>query len=202
MKILSDPPTVLVSAWCGVDDVSRVLGLVVDGCVCGLVFSVHAPSIAFTASPMAFMVSAAAASLACLVSLGAVVWLTVVSTAFLATAASSLASPTPHLGVSSISVVLSFMAMIGFSTFRGSQVHQMTPKSRESGGVALPQGTCSLGPSPPPPCVSTPSIRCRCTSRSRGIVRRGGGGPPRGSGRSSPLFCPSTRGAHGRWAFA
>ena len=109
MKILSDPPTVLDSAWCGVDDVSRVLSLVVDGRVCGLVFSVPAPSIAFTASPMAFMVSAAAASLACLVSLGAGGMVTVVSLAFLATAAGSLASPTPEvfmdLEVSSLLVI-------------------------------------------------------------------------------------------------
>ena len=109
-----------------------------------LFMSLMVAFIALTASPMAFIVSVAAAFLACLVSLGAVVWVAVASmgltvsavslsslvfavmvfAAFLATAASSLASPTPRvfpdLEVSSILVVLSLTSMVGSLTSWGA----------------------------------------------------------------------------------
>ena len=127
-----------------------------------------ASSIAFTASLMAFMVSQAAAFLVCLVSLGTVVWVTVsevslfslvfpvvVFAAFLATAAGSLASLIPRvfsdLEVSSLSVVLFLTAMVGSLTSWGSQVHQVTPGTRESGRGHPLAGHLQLCPSTPPP---------------------------------------------------
>ena len=117
---------------------------------------------------------------------------------FLATAAGSLASPTPRvvpdLKVSSISVVLSFMAMVRSSTSWGSQVHQVTRGSRESGRGRPPARYLQFG-SLTPASVSIHTFHpLQVHQHFQGDSSLGRGRPPRGSGRSSPVFWLSTRG--------